>query len=327
MPSHSLPPYTLPAHDLPNGHDLFDLHSTLSQNSDSSYLPVSRMVSRLSTDAAPSYGQVEHSQSSMLAASMSDSQWTGAQDTPTALYDPYQPLSNQYFTHSSDPTWCRRSNGKALPVSYCDQGPLQDPALRFSSVTCPRRFPQEVNDTVKAVMGSRERSGSPTQRRMSSSYLLDSIERSQDPSLPSPRYSPFSSEIPASQVDMSGLYPLYEPYQGHSPTPSQSVQFSNLPENYVAVSPDVPNGYEQLDMAAAAVDEDTDGGLSSEPYAQLIYRALKSVPSHRMVLKEIYEWFERNTDKARNNPSKGWQNSIRHNLSMNGVCHSCIDSA
>jgi len=284
------------------------------------------MVSRSSTNTAPYYEQVEHSQSSMLAASMGDSQWTGAQDTPTALYEPYQPLPNHYFTQSSDPTWCRRSNGKALQIGYCDQGPLQDPALLYSSVTCPRRFPQEVNDTVKAVMGSLERGGPPTQRRMSSSYLLDSIERSHDPSLPSPRYSPYSSEIPASQVDMSGLYPLYGSYQGHSPTPSQSVQYSNLPENYVAVSPDVPNRYGQLDTVTTAADEDTDGGLSSEPYAQLIYRALKSVPSHRMVLKEIYEWFEKNTDKAKNNSSKGWQNSIRHNLSMNGVCHSCIDS-
>ena len=66
-------------------------------------------------------------------------------------------------------------------------------------------------------------------------------------------------------------------------------------------------------------DDDLDGELNSEPYAQLIYRALKSAPEHRMVLKEIYEWFEKNTDKANDGSSKGWQNSIRHNLSMNGV--------
>ena len=58
---------------------------------------------------------------------------------------------------------------------------------------------------------------------------------------------------------------------------------------------------------------------SSEPYAKLIYRALMSAPKHRMVLKDIYRWFERNTTKTRNAKTKGWQNSIRHNLSMNGV--------
>ncbi|MCJ1267343.1 hypothetical protein MMC22_007228 [Lobaria immixta] len=66
-------------------------------------------------------------------------------------------------------------------------------------------------------------------------------------------------------------------------------------------------------------DSDGDGSAHVEPYAQLIYRALKSAPGHAMVLKEIYEWFELNTDKAKNAASKGWQNSIRHNLSMNGA--------
>ncbi|KAL8973715.1 MAG: hypothetical protein Q9197_002029 [Variospora fuerteventurae] len=64
-------------------------------------------------------------------------------------------------------------------------------------------------------------------------------------------------------------------------------------------------------------EPDDDGGITEEPYAQLIFRALKSAPGHRMVLKDIYRWFEKNTDKA-SKSSKGWQNSIRHNLSMNG---------
>lgn len=57
-----------------------------------------------------------------------------------------------------------------------------------------------------------------------------------------------------------------------------------------------------------------------EPYAKLIYRALMAAPNNAMVLKDIYKWFAENTDKA-SSPSKGWQNSIRHNLSMNGVSH------
>jgi hypothetical protein len=77
----------------------------------------------------------------------------------------------------------------------------------------------------------------------------------------------------------------------------------------------------QAPAAAGDVDPkaDEDEDLNAEPYAQLIYRALKSVPEHRMVLRDIYAWFVENTDKAKNNSSKGWQNSIRHNLSMNGV--------
>lgn len=56
-----------------------------------------------------------------------------------------------------------------------------------------------------------------------------------------------------------------------------------------------------------------------EPYAQLIYRCLKEKPDHTMVLREIYEWFKQNTERAKDPSDKGWQNSIRHNLSMNKV--------
>jgi hypothetical protein len=41
-----------------------------------------------------------------------------------------------------------------------------------------------------------------------------------------------------------------------------------------------------------------------------------SVPKHGMKLEEIYEWFEKNTQKTSQTNSKGWQNSVRHNLSM-----------
>ena len=321
MPPHTAPHYPLPAQELSTTEQSFDLHSILSHNPESNCLSVTRMVDRPGSDTTSYYEPVDHSQPSTLASSLNDSQWIGAQDSSRPLYEPYQPLSNQYFANVSDPTWCRRSNGKALQVGYGNRGPLQDPGLLYSTMTCPRRFPQEVNETVKAAISSLEQNGSSTQTTLPSSYLLDSIERTQDPSLPSPRYSPFSSEIPASQVDMSGLCPLYRSFQGHSPTSSLSAPYSSIPENYVALSPDVHKSQEPFDTTTPLVDEDTDGGLTAEPYAQLIYRALKSVPSHRMVLKEIYEWFEKNTDKAKNNSSKGWQNSIRHNLSMNGVSY------
>lgn len=56
-----------------------------------------------------------------------------------------------------------------------------------------------------------------------------------------------------------------------------------------------------------------------EPYAQRIFRCLKEAPNHTMVLKDIYNWFRENTDKGKDPNVKGWQNSIRHNLSMNKV--------
>lgn len=65
-----------------------------------------------------------------------------------------------------------------------------------------------------------------------------------------------------------------------------------------------------------AVEADEQG--ADEPYAKLIYRALMSAPNHSMVLQEIYQWFRDHTVKG-SSDSKGWMNSIRHNLSMNAV--------
>jgi hypothetical protein len=85
-----------------------------------------------------------------------------------------------------------------------------------------------------------------------------------------------------------------------------------------------PNLYDAEDVRRSRSSTEPVGGKSDEPYAQLIYRAFMSQPNKSMTLQEIYQWFRDNTDKAKS-AGKGWQNSIRHNLSMNGVGHSFID--
>ncbi|KIW19071.1 hypothetical protein PV08_03361 [Exophiala spinifera] len=67
--------------------------------------------------------------------------------------------------------------------------------------------------------------------------------------------------------------------------------------------------------------------FDDKPYAMLIYEALKQAPGHRMMLKDIYDWFRYNTTKPQESGSKGWQNSIRHNLSMNKAFENDRDSA
>jgi len=54
------------------------------------------------------------------------------------------------------------------------------------------------------------------------------------------------------------------------------------------------------------------------PYAIIIYDALMSVPDRKMVLADIYNYFRRRMP-VRAARDGGWKNSIRHNLSMNGV--------
>ncbi|KAL9103739.1 MAG: hypothetical protein Q9163_001243 [Psora crenata] len=54
--------------------------------------------------------------------------------------------------------------------------------------------------------------------------------------------------------------------------------------------------------------------LGCPSYAELIHRALKEAPGHGLYLRDIYQWFEGNTDKV---SCRGWKNTIRHNLSVN----------
>ncbi|KAL4937149.1 hypothetical protein BDV06DRAFT_227235, partial [Aspergillus oleicola] len=78
----------------------------------------------------------------------------------------------------------------------------------------------------------------------------------------------------------------------------------------VAVAPPPPPKHPN------SIDE-ADDANADPPYSQLIYEALLTAPGKKLPLQGIYHWFEENTAKGRDRGSKGWQNSIRHNLSMN----------
>ncbi|KAI6859280.1 hypothetical protein KC323_g6659 [Hortaea werneckii] len=59
---------------------------------------------------------------------------------------------------------------------------------------------------------------------------------------------------------------------------------------------------------------------NSDPcYAQLLYRCLREAPEHTMTLKDLYEWVREHSQKAKDSKNRGWQNSVRHNLSMNAA--------
>ncbi|KAI3324711.1 hypothetical protein HD806DRAFT_543366 [Xylariaceae sp. AK1471] len=97
----------------------------------------------------------------------------------------------------------------------------------------------------------------------------------------------------------------------HEESPQQKIE---MPDAY-----NFDDDEEMHDLAAPAdASEGDEGAKSDEPYARLIYRAFMSRERHAMTLQEIYQWFRDNTEKAKSE-SKGWQNSIRHNLSMNAA--------
>lgn len=141
----------------------------------------------------------------------------------------------------------------------------------------------------------------------------------------------------------SGVPPGYDctsnTLQPHQPSPvSLDGSYSPAPLPLVVEStemdsfkmdPSPGRAYRNMSVSRESSEAPKRAGLKGvakkdEPYAKLIEKALRSRPDHAMQLQEIYQWFVENTDKTRayqaqSKESKGWQNSIRHNLSMNAV--------
>ncbi|KAI4205870.1 MAG: hypothetical protein LQ350_000055 [Teloschistes chrysophthalmus] len=152
------------------------------------------------------------------------------------------------------------------------------------------------------------------------SYPVDYSSLQPDYFHPSPTQD--RSEIASQTYGTSGPRALYADLTVSRRNPNDLPPINELYPPTPTLSPpyEFDSPYQQNERDRRLVDEGEetdDNNIDSEPYAQLICRALKSAPGHKMVLKDIYRWFEKNTNKARSG-SKGWQNSIRHNLSMNG---------
>lgn len=93
---------------------------------------------------------------------------------------------------------------------------------------------------------------------------------------------------------------------------------SNLAAGSVLQSDREPHRFksapDEVDLHAASAADDM---TADEPYNKLLHRCLMQAPNHELQLKQIYDWFRKNTNKKHVPNAKGWQNSIRHNLSMN----------
>ena len=77
-----------------------------------------------------------------------------------------------------------------------------------------------------------------------------------------------------------------------------------------------PQFQELPDPASMPLVED-DGGKPPYSYAVLIGMAILRGPDRRLTLAQIYRWISDTFAHYRNKAEPGWQNSIRHNLSLN----------
>ncbi|KAL4955859.1 hypothetical protein BDW69DRAFT_182131 [Aspergillus filifer] len=135
-----------------------------------------------------------------------------------------------------------------------------------------------------------------------------------------PPHSSHSSTNPTTTTSLSpstSTAPSGMPYHPALPLSVVSPPIKlEINRDSVTVAPPPPPKHTHPASISIGIDE-ADDANADPPYSQLIYEALLAAPGKKLPLQGIYHWFEENTAKGRDRGSKGWQNSIRHNLSMN----------
>lgn len=240
-------------------------------------------------------------------------EWPDYDDPEMFCHDPNQtgPAPNYSDSRFEDVIGSCTPNHLAEPILW-DYATYNPSAQSYSSSSYPRSFLCGDDIVQDPTVSAR-------QQRLRPSCAAESEHQKFSSNLAQQRRLKFPHANPRRampQPDVCG-----KSQQSWSTEPKLLTLPTTKLEVLTVSSPDMNKGCEDGISLLNANDgeSDADPSENAEPYAQLIYRALRDAPGYGMVLKDIYDWFEKNTDKAKNPLSKGWQNSIRHNLSMNGV--------
>ena len=130
---------------------------------------------------------------------------------------------------------------------------------------------------------------------------------------------PWEGSAVADTMNEMFAIPQSQPFDA-ADSSGQALYSTAWNQNF-ASQPHLQHLYQDFDDTTTLDSFETDDESVNDepPYAKLIYDALMDAPEHQLVLRDIYAWVKENTNKAKDPAFKGWQNSIRHNLSMNGV--------
>lgn len=135
------------------------------------------------------------------------------------------------------------------------------------------------------------------------------------------------NQQPMLQNSYSADMSLFEPNNCHPPQAHHLIagpspflsEASPLGQDFMDEGWDQPD-MQQLCLEGNGSDEINDVDAADPCYAQLLWRCLKEAPEHTLSLRELYDWVREHSQKAKDPKNRGWQNSVRHNLSMNAVC-------
>ncbi|KAH3052712.1 hypothetical protein KXV27_003554 [Aspergillus fumigatus] len=216
--------------------------------------------------------------------------WVNTLETAFTFLDPWALSTTQVYPLGASTSLLEApKDGKLDLFSYCDEG--------TSHTTAPNTRPDHVEISLEYPRATESSSG-----------WIHGVEG-------------YGRNGPDFQI-----YLTPSPAAEHFPQPSEAMHNTPSPATTSTTSSDssqhvnwgrteVEREIERNDAEKNSIPDDS--GPTDLPYSHLIAEALKAAPDRKRTLQEIYSWFEQNTSKGRDQRSKGWQNSIQHNLSMN----------
>ncbi|KAL4780755.1 hypothetical protein BJX76DRAFT_350698 [Aspergillus varians] len=188
------------------------------------------------------------------------------------------------------------------------QSPIEPPSDGLPRLNTPMggRFAEWSGPLMASSYSSSRQLKPETRRLPAGKHLSDWVHTKSPEEAPSSLYKalpPVPALPPHSESSSASTNPM-----------TTSIQYHSLPLSLMGPPIKLKIDHEVAPPANPDEAEDT---TADPPYSQLIYEALLAAPGKKLPLQGIYLWFEKNTAKGKDRGSKGWQNSIRHNLSMN----------
>ncbi|KAL5361952.1 hypothetical protein BJX96DRAFT_176703 [Aspergillus floccosus] len=202
--------------------------------------------------------------------------------------------------------------GYALSPSHSPTGAMPEEV--------PRLFPSYNDDWPSSMATSSSGQFKPGLRRLNEpKNCPDWTWESEGSASCDARHDPSYASVSASGTlhhFSEGTDPTYSATTQIEPSSTSPPPSHSPSERGTHSSTTLTTGMGCDDRRSSSDDTEEDSN-GDPPYSLLIYRALISAPGMKLPLQGIYSWFEKNTAKGKDRNSKGWQNSIRHNLSMN----------